>query len=354
MPPPSGSLAVGVMFSPKNIFDKINSAAKAVVNKLKAVGPRATTQATSTSLPQVPPAYEDLYRTYKDDVDPLPLYVRDADKDVKNYAESRDTFTGQLLVEHRTKFGACSAMAQNLHNAVIHLGHQNGCVTHWTCRNWKGAVRECAGTVNVYTAPTIHEPILGHTQPPLYLTTHPITQRPLTSGAFRASLCPAWADPSENRKARREKEVKALLDKIQPDMVTLGPELIGSLAPEPKLSTTTTFDGKPAVETPFARLPRLERLRVSGKADETEVVDPDDTAPDGRKFTKEEKERKKMRGKGQSLKRYLRKQRKNVIDPTAVAIRAKLEKQRAERQARAKEQHPSFFFAVRLEKTNTK
>lgn len=34
---------------------------------------------------------------------------------------------------------------------------------------------------------------------------------------------------------------------------------------------------------------------------------------------------------------YLRKQRKNVIDPTAVAIRAKLEKQREERKARAKE-----------------
>ncbi|KAJ7982881.1 BING4CT-domain-containing protein [Mycena polygramma] len=342
------------------------------------------------------------------------------------YLKYQDTSTGQLLVEHRTKFGACSAMAQNLHNAVIHLGHQNGCVTLWTpnlphpavqllahlgpvvsvsvdpstggrymatagrdgavkvwdCRNWKGAVREWSarggaaelewsargalavasgGTVNVYTAPTIHEPILGHTQPPLYLT-HPITQRPLTSvrfapfqdvltighgGGLSSILVPGVgepnfdsteADPFENRKARREKEVKALLDKIQPDMITLDPELIGSLAPEPKLSTTTTFDGKPAVETPFARLPRLERLRVSGKADETEVVDPDDTAPDGRKFTKEEKERKKMRGKGKSLKRYLRKQRKNVIDPTAVAIRAKLEKQRAERQARAKEQ----------------
>jgi U3 small nucleolar RNA-associated protein 7 len=88
-------------------------------------------------------------------------------------------------------------------------------------------------------------------------------------------------------------------------MITLDPELIGSLAPEPKLSTTTTFDRKPApgTETPFARLPRLARLRVQGKADESEVVDPDDTAPDGRKLTKEEKERKKMRGKGKSLKR---------------------------------------------------
>ena len=102
------------------------------------------------------------------------------------YLKYQDTSTGQLLVKHRTKFGACNVMTQNLHNAVIHLGHQNGCVTLWTpnlphpavqllahmgpvasvavdpsqggrymatagrdstvkvwdCRNWKGAVRE--------------------------------------------------------------------------------------------------------------------------------------------------------------------------------------------------------------------
>ena len=34
---------------------------------------------------------------------------------------------------------------------------------------------------------------------------------------------------------------------------------------------------------------------------------------------REEKEKKKMRGKNKSLKRYLRKKRKNVIDPTMVS-----------------------------------
>ena len=102
------------------------------------------------------------------------------------YLKYQDTSTGQLLVEHRTKFGACNTMAQNKHNAVIYLGHQNGTLTLWTpnlphpavqllahlgpvvgvgidqstggrymstagrdgtikvwdCRNWKGAVRE--------------------------------------------------------------------------------------------------------------------------------------------------------------------------------------------------------------------
>lgn len=102
------------------------------------------------------------------------------------YLKYQDTSTGQLLCEHRTKLGSTTAMTQNLHNAVIHLGHQNGTVTLWTpnlphpavqllahlgpvasisvdpsqggrymatagkdstvkvwdCRNWKGAVRE--------------------------------------------------------------------------------------------------------------------------------------------------------------------------------------------------------------------
>ena len=102
------------------------------------------------------------------------------------YLKYQDTSTGQVVVEHRTKLGACNAMTQNIHNAVIHLGHQNGTVTLWTpnlphpavrllahmgpvsslsvdpstggrymatsgqdgtvkiwdCRNWKGAVRQ--------------------------------------------------------------------------------------------------------------------------------------------------------------------------------------------------------------------
>ncbi|KAJ7621128.1 WD40-repeat-containing domain protein [Roridomyces roridus] len=321
------------------------------------------------------------------------------------YLKYQDTSTGQLLTEHRTKLGASSAMAQNLHNAVINLGHQNGCVTLWTpnlphpavqllahlgpvtsisvdpstggrymatagrdstvkvwdCRNWKGAIREWSarggaaevewsargalavasgGSVNVYTSPTIQQPIHGSTQPPLYLT-HPIPHRPLVSVRFAPFEDPNFdsseADPFENRKARREKEVKALLDKIQPDMITIDPDFVGSLVEPSKLSiTTTSSDGKAAETIPFARLPRLERLRAQGKADEMEV-DTDDAAPDAQKLTKEEKERKKMRGKGKSSKRHLRKQLKKVIEPTSIAIRAKVEKQREERKAREKE-----------------
>lgn len=62
------------------------------------------------------------------------------------------------------------------------------------------------------------------------------------------------------------------------------------------------------MEIPFARLPRLERLRASGKADETEVDnedDGDDDDPNGKKHSREVREKLKMRGKGKSLKRFV-------------------------------------------------
>jgi U3 small nucleolar RNA-associated protein 7 len=42
------------------------------------------------------------------------------------YLKYTDTSIGTLVSEQRTKLGACRAMAQNMHNAVIYLGHQNG------------------------------------------------------------------------------------------------------------------------------------------------------------------------------------------------------------------------------------
>jgi U3 small nucleolar RNA-associated protein 7 len=209
----------------------------------------------------------------------------------------------------------------------------------------------------VYTRPSIHAPFLAKAPPPLYLT-HPIPHRPLTSvqfapfqdvltighsaglssilvpGSGEANFDSAEADPFENKRARREKEVKALLDKvgirvviicfqgissaysflsfaneqIQPDMITLDPEFVGSLAPPSKLTTETTFDGRPSVDIPYARLPRLERLKVSGKIDEAEDLEADAEEGDEavpKKLSQEEVEKKKMRGRSKSLKRYV-------------------------------------------------
>jgi len=103
-------------------------------------------------------------------------------------------------------------------------------------------------------------------------------------------------------------------------MITLDPEMVGNLAPPSKLTTGTTSEGKSVPEIPYARLPRMERLKISGKADTTEDNSGDEREVDGKKESREEREKRRMRGKGKSLSRYLRKQRKNVIDPTAVRL----------------------------------
>ncbi|KDQ18603.1 hypothetical protein BOTBODRAFT_63501 [Botryobasidium botryosum FD-172 SS1] len=358
------------------------------------------------------------------------------------YLKYTDTSTGQTINETRTKLGACNAMVQNMHNAVIYLGHQNGTVTlrtpnlstppvtllaHlgpitslsvdpssggrylatagvdnrvkvWDCRNWKGCVREwtvrggggggskgigtelewsqkgllavaSGGTVNVYAPPTIHSAHKG--MPPLYLN-HPIPHRPLTSvrfcpftdvltlghaaglssiivpGAGEGDFDSAEADPFEARTARREREVRGLLDKIQPELITLDPEFIGSLAPQEERPTYDQLGKK--VVAPYARLPRLERLRVSGKADETEVGEEKeqadgggeedgmqaDESPKQTSSEKPEKVKMKMKGKGKSMKRWLSKKRKNVIDPSTVAIRQKIEAQKETRRRELK------------------
>ena len=37
-----------------------------------------------------------------------------------------DTSIGKPVAEHRTRLGALHCMAHNPHNAIVHLGHQNG------------------------------------------------------------------------------------------------------------------------------------------------------------------------------------------------------------------------------------
>jgi len=153
---------------------------------------------------------------------------------------------------------------------------QDGTVKIWDCRNWKGSVREwpsrggsavvewsargslavaSGGTVNVcdsliilrgidmhtmqvYNSPAIHEQFIPKIAPPLYIT-HPVPHQPITSlrfapyqdvltighssgissilvpGSGEPNFDSSEADPFENKKARREREVKSLLDKVR-------------------------------------------------------------------------------------------------------------------------------------------
>lgn len=175
-------------------------------------------------------------------------------------------------------------------------------------------------------------------------------------------------DPFEGRQSRREREVRSLLDKIRPDTITLDPDMLGQLnveadenyAPEKdKAKLPRSADGRA-----FARLTRMERLRLQGKADEGEgaVVDEvrqrlhqdgeseqddvsdgsehdDDDAPfDGRGTVEsrdwneptyvgkgKDRSKRKMRGRDGAQKRVAIKRSKNVDDINSAALRAKNE-----------------------------
>ncbi|CAE6473354.1 unnamed protein product [Rhizoctonia solani] len=364
------------------------------------------------------------------------------------YLKYLDTSTGTMIAEQRTKLGACNAMTQNIHNAVIYLGHQNGTVAlhtpstptplvrlqaHlgsitslsvdpnsggrylatagqdsrvkiWDCRNWKGCVREWTvrggapsevewsrrgwlgviggGSINVYAPPAVYAPAPrpNSTIPPSLYLTHPIPHRPLVSMRFcpfedaiaighahgvSSIVVPGSGEANidsfedavfQNKKARQEKEVRGLLDKasLQPDMIMLDPEFVGELAEPGHIPFATP-------ELPFRQKPRLDRLRELGKADESPASDEEETGDvnvdgsDKKGGRSKEKEKMKMRGKGKSLNRYLRKKRKNVIDPSTVsgpdfilylacpqtkapvAIREKIAKMQAVRKADARQ-----------------
>lgn len=48
------------------------------------------------------------------------------------YLKYQDTSTGSIVCEMPTKMGTPTALAQNPHNAIIHLGSQAGTVTLWS------------------------------------------------------------------------------------------------------------------------------------------------------------------------------------------------------------------------------
>ena len=132
-------------------------------------------------------------------------------------------------------------------------------------------------------------------------------------------------------------------------MITLDPAMLGQLdtpgsrsADQPRAGSPPASGqlAKAADGRPYARLTRLERLRLDGAADEGEEPavahggrgDDSDDEPEAdpnQALTgsygsaaapaKGVKEKHKMRGKNSAMKRYLRKQKQNVIDPNAVS-----------------------------------
>ncbi|PWN27279.1 BING4CT-domain-containing protein [Jaminaea rosea] len=173
----------------------------------------------------------------------------------------------------------------------------------------------------------------------------------LVPGAGEPRFDSMELDPFEGRTARREREVRGLLDKIRPDMISVDPSFLGQVRED------ATKGGAPREEagpsglaraqdgTPYARLGRLERLRLEGKAandgsdsDEEDNHDEDSNAANvaipSSGPPPPQKERKKARGKNTSMKRYLRKKRGNVVDQASMQVQAKLQRAREEHEER--------------------
>jgi U3 small nucleolar RNA-associated protein 7 len=161
----------------------------------------------------------------------------------------------------------------------------------------------------------------------------------LIPGAGEANYDSLEADPYEGKRARREREVVALLDKIAPDQITMDRDLIGKLArpdeaqphPDPK-----TLRGQGASrEVPFARRKRVERLHVTGQADEPASASGDDgeeadLGQEGIDDRRREERKRRVKG-GNKVAKRVRRKRANVETEETLARREKAQRKREEK-----------------------
>lgn len=167
----------------------------------------------------------------------------------------------------------------------------------------------------------------------------------LIPGAGEASFDSLEADPFESKKARREREVVSLLDKLQPDQIHLDADFIGKLAPRANdlpNAIDSVLGGKAnkQAKPDFNQLPRLRRLDLTNQIDEGDASDADDAA-DTAEGSVSDKAVKKPRGRNKVLKRILRR-KKNVVDEKTMRVRDLIDqRRRAALERRVQEQRSS-------------
>lgn len=279
----------------------------------------------------------------------LPYHFLLASASTAGIIRYTDVSTGQSLSQLYTKLGPPTALAQNPHNAILHVGHQKGLVTLWSPNSaaplvkllpHHGPVRSIAidksGTYMVSTSQdrrmsvwdirmykelhTHHLRVPGHTlsisdrnltavgfgtQVQIYSSSiftraaDAETTTPYMAwggdglGVGRVRFCPfedvlgishekgftsiivpgsgepnpdgmeQGLNPFETSKQRRETEVHALLEKLQPEMIALDPNFVGNLdlASDEQRRRERDLDAKP--EDKIAKLKQRGRGRNS-------------------------------------------------------------------------------------------
>ncbi|KFY22716.1 hypothetical protein V493_06378 [Pseudogymnoascus sp. VKM F-4281 (FW-2241)] len=244
----------------------------------------------------------------------LPFHYLLATVGNAGYLKYQDTSTGQVVIEIPTRLGSPTALKQNPHNAILHMGHQNGTVTLWSPNSTtphvkllahRGPVRSIdidrEGRYMVSTGQDMKMSVWDirmfkevnsyftrrpassvaisdtgltavgwGTQTSIWrglFTKHSLDQEKIQSpymawggegkniervrwcpfedvlgvshdagyssiivpGAGEANYDALEINPYENTKQRQETEVRTLLNKLQPEMISLNPEFIGNL-----------------------------------------------------------------------------------------------------------------------------
>ncbi|WVN89016.1 uncharacterized protein L203_104232 [Cryptococcus depauperatus CBS 7841] len=163
----------------------------------------------------------------------------------------------------------------------------------------------------------------------------------IVPGAGEPNFDSAEADVFETHTRRREREVRGVLEKIRPELITMDTNFLGKIDEARGGDTYEERQGRS-----FRQLGRLERLRLSGKADELKdeqnILEDDignegADSNEGEMAIREKKEKRKMKGKGGSTKRFLRKKaKKNIVDNSLLQMKAKVAAQRKAEEAKRK------------------